>query len=36
MSTYPTGTCLQLMAANLKADVTVLFHPSMDCATRNA
>ena len=30
LSTYPSGTSLALIAANLDADVTVLFHPSME------
>jgi len=30
LSTYPTGTSLQLIAANLDADVTVLWHPTLD------
>lgn len=30
LSSYPSGTALQLMAANVRADVTVLFHPTVE------
>jgi haloalkane dehalogenase len=30
LSSYPSGTALQLMASNVRADVTVLFHPTVE------